>query len=366
MENHAERLQVLGELAGGVAHDFNNLLTVIIGYGEMLVDGLPPTGPLRDGVGTMLDAAHRAAELTRQLLLFSRYQEPEPKVVDASAAVRSLEKMLRRLLPEHVRIECVTPTPLRVLVDPGHLDQMIVNLAVNARDAMPSGGRLRIAVESSTAESTPGAFAVISVTDSGVGMDAATRARIFEPFFTTKPAGKGTGLGLATVFGIVQKAGGHVTVDSEPGRGSTFRVCLPLVDADERRADETAAPMTPASGTILLAEDDRIVRSVMVRALRGAGYRVLAARSGAVAAAVAAAYRLPIDLVVSDLVMPDISGPALVEPIRVARPSVRCLYVTAHVDPQLLAAIGVPADARVLQKPFKPKTLVAAVRELLE
>jgi CheY-like chemotaxis protein len=370
----AQRMEALGQLAGGVAHDFNNLLTVIIGYADMLASGLPDEDPTRKGILTILETAQRAANLTRQLLLFSRRQEVAPTDVQLAGAVTSIEHMLRRVIPEHVQLEVALEDPAAVAhVDPGQLDQVLVNLAVNARDAMPMGGRLRIAVRSeqvaalvdATGEpAAPGEYAVIAVADTGVGMDAATRARIFEPFFTTKPKEKGTGLGLATVYGIIKRSGGFIVVQSTEGQGSTFEVYLPLGGrADARAAGDAPVPAAGGSETILLAEDDGVVRGVVLRALRQAGYAVLPVEDGDRAIAAAGGHDARIDLVLTDLVMPGMNGPELVERIRRTRPGVRAIFMTAHTDDH------VPARREgdlLLRKPFPPRDLLAAVRSCLD
>ena len=336
-DSQAQRMEALGRLAGGVAHDFNNLLTVIIGYGDMLVAGLPEEDPTRKGLEAILDAANRAGNLTRQLLLFSRRQEIWPRDVNVSEAITALERMLRRVMPEDVTLEVSAGDPgLVARVDPGQLDQVIVNLAVNARDAMTCGGRLRIDVRRALVSGmvdaggeavAPGDYVVVGVSDTGSGMDEETRSRIFEPFFTTKGEGKGTGLGLATVYGIVKRSGGFLTVQSSRGHGSTFDVYLPLVATEHVMArPEPESARTSGTETILLAEDDGVVRGVITRALKGAGYRVLPVGDGADASAIAAAYPGPIDLVVSDLVMPGMSGPDAVRRLRLSRPALRAVY----------------------------------------
>ncbi len=375
----SQRMEAVGRLAGGVAHDFNNLLTVINGFSDMLAAALPPGGPEAEMVGEIRKAGERASGLTRQLLAFSRKQVLQPRLVDLNALVRDLEKMLRRLVREDVLLEVATqPAPLPVLVDPGQLEQVLMNLVVNARDAMPRGGRL--SVQTGTADygdlpldsaSAPAAVphAVLTVADTGCGMDEATQARIFEPFFTTKAQGQGTGLGLATVHGIVRQSRGLIAVDSAPGAGTTFQIYLPLARQPAPAADAPASPPRPAPHgreTILLVEDEAAVRALAQRTLESHGYTVLAASHGADALAVVEQHTGPLDLVLTDVVMPHLGGPALVGQLARRYPGLRVIYMSGYTD-SVLVHQGV-SDRMVdyIDKPFTAESLTALVREVLD
>jgi signal transduction histidine kinase len=331
----AQRLEALGRLAAGIAHDFNNLLTVVLGNATLLLRESGVDGASASAVEEMKTAATRGADLVRQLLAFGRQQRMAPKVLDLNVVVSGLGPLLSRLIGEQVRITvALAPGKAYVKADRSQLEQVIVNLVTNARDAMPGGGRLSI--ETALRDPEPGVpgpgWVVLSVTDTGLGMDREIRQRVFEPFFTTKPFGKGTGLGLATVHGVVEQSGGHVVVESEPGVGSCFRVFLPLT-AEAIPADEISGP-APAGGmrgTILLAEDDRDVRVVIERVLREAGHDVLATGGGHEALARSRTHRGPIHLLVSDVVMPDINGAELAKQLLIERPDVRVLFVSGFV-----------------------------------
>jgi signal transduction histidine kinase len=351
----SQKMEAVGRLAGGVAHDFNNLLTVINGYAHLLVGRLPAADPNRRVAEKMLQAGERAADLTRRLLSFSRKQMVQPAVLDLNDVVRDAESMLRRLIGEEVRLRCELGDGLaRVEADRSQIQLAILNLALNARDAMPAGGELLIR----TAPDRDGV--VLEVTDDGVGMDEETRRRAFEPFFTTKEPGKGTGLGLSSVYGIVRQAGGEVTLESAPGRGTRARIRLPR--AEERAAPSEAEPeRASARGgeTILVVEDEPEVRELAAHALRGFGYRVLEARSGEEALA-----RWPradgVDLLLTDVVMGGMRGPELAARMRAARPGLRVLYVSGYAEAESEGAAGV-----FLAKPFRPEALAARVREAL-
>jgi PAS domain S-box-containing protein len=357
----AARLEAVGRLAGGVAHDFNNVLAAITGYGRFVRDALGPSDPARVDVEQILIAADRAAALTRQLLAFSRRQAVEPQVLQPAAVLAGLLPMLRRLIGEHVAVEeALSPDAPPVFIDPGQFEQVVVNLVVNARDAMPDGGRLTVAVQ--RAERDGRALARIVVSDTGAGMDDAVRAHLFEPFYTTKGQGKGTGLGLATVYGIVQGGGGTIDVASEIGVGSTFTVDLPAhEEAAEPSADTT--PVAPPRGSehVLLVEDDPAVRGMTARALRALGYGVTEAASGGAALDVVRAGHA-FDLLISDLRMPGIQGQDLARRLREERPSVRVLFVSGLVS-ELERDLFL--DAEVLEKPFTPDGLARAVRRAL-
>ncbi|MGE0354492.1 MAG: PAS domain S-box protein [Gemmatimonadales bacterium] len=374
----SQKLEAVGALAGGLAHDFNNIMTAIIGYADLLLEELPADLPHRQDAHEIRAAADRAAALTRQLLAFSRRQVLQPRILNLNTVVAGLEKMLGRLIGEHIRFETVLSPDLgRVSADPGQLEQVIMNLVINARDAMPGGGRLTVAtmnVEHGEPQ-TPqdrlmpaGQYVLLSVSDTGAGMDAATRARIFEPFFSTKGMGQGTGLGLATVYGIVKQSNGFIWVISEPGQGATFRVYLPRVD---NPLDSPAAPPPPreASGgteTILLVEDEPSVLTIARTALRRAGYSVLHAPDGESAMALEAVHRGRIHLLLTDVVMPGMNGRELAERVRSRRPEARVLYMTGYTG-DAIAREGIldPAVA-YLEKPFTAADLLVKVREVLE
>jgi PAS domain S-box-containing protein len=374
----AQRLEGIGRLAGGVAHDFNNLLTVILASAESLQEQLAAApGPLEE-VEQLSLAAGRARDLTRQLLAFARKQVIAPVPLDLSAVVRSSEKLLRRVLGEDIALIAETAEGLwPVLCDRAQLEQVILNLAVNARDAMPAGGSLRITAENAEVElprdaqgggRPAGQWVRLSVRDAGTGMTPEVQSHLFEPFYTTKGAGKGTGLGLATVHGIVAQSGGHISVESAPGKGTTFEVYLPRTNEDP--ADERAAPpaRAPRVGreTLLVLEDDPLVRSVTVRTLRGAGYEVLVAGNGAEAMALHAAHAGPLELVVADVIMPGLSGPQVVGELRRSRPQLRVLYVSGYPADAIAQRGVLDHGIEFLPKPFTASSLLERVRTLLE
>ncbi|HWI16627.1 MAG TPA: response regulator, partial [Vicinamibacterales bacterium] len=317
---HAQRMEAVGRLAGGIAHDFNNLLTVILGFSEFLIEQLPPEEATHRDATEIRAAAQRATRLTRQLLAFSRQQVLERRVTDLVSTTRDMLPMLERLIGEDVELRFThAAAPQMVLIDPGQFEQVAMNLVINARDAMPSGGRLSLVVDredvdvvrAADLEIRSGTYVVVAVSDTGVGMDAATLEHIFEPFFTTKAPGNGTGLGLSTVFGIVRQSSGAIAVNSAPGLGTTFRIYLPLSEAPvaEHVTAKAAAPAATPGGTILLAEDEQGVRAFLEMALTRAGHRVITAASGLDALALAEKADGPIDLLIADVVMPGLSGP---------------------------------------------------------
>jgi two-component system, cell cycle sensor histidine kinase and response regulator CckA len=400
-----QKMAAVGQLAGGVAHDFNNLLTVILGYANLLAKQLAAQPALLPHVEQLRKAGEQGAALTRQLLVFSRQQALQPSAVDLDAVVADFEALLRRLIGEDVELATVLGSRgSLVLADRGQLEQVILNLAINARDAMPAGGRLVVEtadadLDAAYAESRPGVrpgpHVLLAVSDTGQGIDAATRSRIFEPFFTTKPPGQGTGLGLATVHGIVYQSGGHVDVYSEPGRGTTFKIYLPRIampaeaaEAAEAAAAAAAAAATPpaspgpAAGiapgtgapqeaaarggaeTVLVLEDEPLVRTLVEITLRGAGYAVLTASTAADALALAAHHAGPIDLVLSDVVMPEMSGPELAARIAAPRPRARILFTSGYSG-KLLDGRVLPLGAEFIAKPFRPQELLRKVREVL-
>ena len=374
----AQRLEAVGRLAGGVAHDFNNVLTAITGYSELLLEDLGPEDPKRPDVLEIRAAAQRAAALTRQLLAFSRKQVLQTRVLDLNEVVRTLEKMLQRLIGEDVKLElALAPAVHAVRADPGQVEQVILNLAVNSRDAMPHGGRITIetanveldeAYARDHAGAAPGAYVMLAVSDTGIGMDAETRSHIFEPFFTTKEQGKGTGLGLATVYGIVKQSGGYVWVYSEPGRGATFKIYLPRVDApaDARATAPAEPPVAGGRETVLLAEDDPSVRAIVSDVLAQKGYRVLRANDGQAALEMARAQSGRIHLLVTDIVMPGMTGRDLAEALSVERPGLRVLYMSGYTDDAVVRHGVLEEGVPYLQKPFSPRTLASKVREVLD
>src|SRR2546422_8023975 len=323
-------MEAVGRLAAGVAHDFNNLLTAILGTTDLMLEDLPPGDPDREGLLDIRSASERAAVLTRQLLQFSRQQVVSPQVLRLNDLVLELEKLLRRLLGDDVAIRvAVAPDCGGVKADPGQLEQVIVNLAVNARDAMPNGGRLTLETKNVDLDAhyppdrvtiPAGRHVMLAVTDTGTGVDGQTKARIFEPFFTTKPVGKGTGLGLATVYGAVKQSGGYIWLYSEVGQGTSFTIYLPRVDAVEpQAAAEEAAVLLDGSETVLVAEDEDAVRQIIEKALQARGYRVMVARDGTEALALASGHAGQIDLLVTDVIMPDMNGRVRSEERRVGK-----------------------------------------------
>ena len=372
----AQKMEAVGNLAGGIAHDFNNLLTVIQGYSSFLMSGLKSDDPMREHAQAIQEAASQAGWLTRQLLTFSRKAVVQPRVVDLNAIAETTEKMLRRVIGEHIQLVTHLARDLgRVNADPAQLEQVLMNLAVNARDAMKNGGRLVIRTLNATVDGAdergtlkPGDYTVLEVTDTGQGMDEATQARIFEPFFTTKEVGKGTGLGLATVYGIVQQSGGHIDVQSAPGRGTTFRVWLPRVQEPVEEPRLVAPRSTPGRGTgvVLLAEDERPVRMLARRVLEQAGYRVLEASSGEKAIELCDGHPGPINLLLTDMVMPGMNGRELAHAVLERRPEIQVLFMSGYMDD--IAGVLTPEEreTRFLEKPFSPEAMVRKVRELVE
>jgi two-component system cell cycle sensor histidine kinase/response regulator CckA len=373
----SQKMEAVGRLAGGIAHDFNNVLSVILSYSDLLLADLKPGEAIRDDIEEIRRAATRAADLTRHLLMFSRQQILEPKVLDINDVLASMDKMLQRILGADVSLVLSCNQPLgRVRVDPGSMEQVIMNLVVNARDAMPNGGSLTLETSNRTLDDeyarahhgvVPGRYVSLAVTDTGTGMDNTTMARIFEPFFTTKEAGRGTGLGLSTVFGIVQQAGGSLWVESAPGNGTTFEIHLPRVDAakDSVRA---APPVTTSRGseTVLLVEDDDQVRAVARGILSKSGYRVLDARNAGEALLRTEAHAGPIHLLLTDVVMPHVSGPELAKRLATLKPTMRILFMSGYVDDGVLRRSVVESLVAYVQKPITPEILTAKVREVLD
>ncbi|MGH7317347.1 MAG: ATP-binding protein, partial [Candidatus Rokuibacteriota bacterium] len=372
----AQKMEAVGQLAGGVAHDFNNLLTVIGGRCYLMLGKLGPADDLRREVELIQSAAERAGRLTHQLLAFSRKQVLEPRVLDLNETVTGIEPLLRRLIGEHIEVAVTRGSELgRVKADAGQLEQVILNLAVNARDAMPRGGRLVLETANVTLgesaarrapDLTPGGYVVLSVTDSGHGMDAATRGQIFEPFFTTKEVGKGTGLGLATVYGIVKQSGGFIDVESEPGRGASFNVYLPRVEETVAMDEPARASGTRLRGseTVLLVEDDESLRTLAREILTVQGYVVLEAPSPREALRVHQTHEGRINLLLTDVVMPEMTGLQLADHLKIARPDMAVLFMSGYTG-AVLAQPGAELAGHLLQKPFTPDGLSRRVREVL-
>jgi len=371
--SHSQRMEAVGQLASGVAHDFNNLLTIIKGYSSLLMDRSLADDDAH-AAREIQQAAERAAALTHQLLAFSRKQTLQPRVLDLNRIVHGLEMMLRRVLTENVEL-CIQTAPDlgAVKADPVQVEQVLINLVVNARDAMPKGGKLTIAtapreVLSDRGEGESlmraGTYATLSVSDTGVGMDSETRARIFEPFFTTKDVGKGTGLGLATVYGIIKQSNGQIEVESEPGKGASFRVSLPRVEQEPvapRKATMTERHKH-GTGTILLAEDEPLLRELGETILKQAGYKIQTAPNAEELKKFVAEHDGKIDLLLTDVVMPGMSGPELVRLVRARWPDVRVLYMSGYADDEIE---DLDRDAGFLQKPFTPMELTAKIAEML-
>jgi signal transduction histidine kinase/CheY-like chemotaxis protein len=378
----SQKMEAIGQLAGGVSHDFNNLLTAILGYAELMAMRLKPGDPLLRDVAEIRKAADRASALTRQLLAFSRKQLLSPRIVDLNAVVKQMESLLNRVIGEDIRlVSHLAPRLHPVRVDPGQFEQVLLNLAVNARDAMPRGGMLTIETGNVDLHEqlgfdhdalAPGRYVTLAVSDTGVGMDLQTRQRVFEPFFTTKEQGKGTGLGLSTVYGIVRQSGGHVWVYSEPGHGACFRIYLPRVEAgpgptpDLRETLPEPVRAGRGTETLLVVEDEHSVRELTRQVLRLHGYRTLDAANGGEALAVAAAHDGPIDLLITDVVMPGMSGPDLAARFQAARPETAVLFLSGYTSHAVVGGGMLEAGKDFLQKPFTPSDLAATVRGILD
>jgi PAS domain S-box-containing protein len=373
----SQKMQAVGELAGGVAHDFNNLLMVVKGHAQILLDRIPDSSPLRLSAEQVEKAADRAATLTRQLLAFSRKQVLQPRVLDMNDAVAGMIKMFSRVIGENIEMAFIPGGKLgRVKADPGQIEQVLLNLVLNARDAMPNGGRLTIETSNVELDSgyaathtsvEPGEYVMLTVTDTGCGMDAATQARIFEPFFTTKGPGKGTGLGLATVYGVVKQSGGYIYVYSEVNRGTTFKIYLPQVNAelDKLSSDLQERRNVRGSETILFVEDEQSVRELVRDYLVAGGYCLLEASDGTQAVKVAAAHPGPIHMLITDVVMPHLSGPELATTLSAERPNMKVLFISGYTDDTVFRHGVLEGGVAFLQKPFNLRALSQKIRDVL-
>jgi two-component system, cell cycle sensor histidine kinase and response regulator CckA len=375
----AQKMEVIGHLASGVAHDFNNILAVIMGYSDLITSDLEPENPLRKYAEEIRHASERAAGLTRQLLVFSRKQTIQPVVLDLNAVVTDLEKMLRRLTNEHIEMAIVPGKETgRIKADSGYVGQVLMNLVVNARDAMPNGGRLSIATGNVTLDANdahictgmiPGNYVMLSVTDTGTGMTEEVKRRLFEAFFTTKPAGKGTGLGLATCQTIIQQCSGHIEVQSELGKGTTFKIYLPRVEQAVPAPSEPAetSPLLRGTETLLLVEDDPSVRHLACSILEGQGYNVVRANNGQDALHVVREHKgSPIRLVVTDVIMPVMSGKVMAEWLKATYPDIKILFTSGYTDDAIAQHGVLEAGVAFLSKPYTPATLARTVRAMLD
>jgi two-component system cell cycle sensor histidine kinase/response regulator CckA len=373
----AQKMEAVGRLAGGVAHDFNNLLMVVSGYTEVLMEALDQNDPLLVKVQAIQQAADRATTLTRQLLAFSRKQLLELKVVDVNSIVADMERLLRPLIGENIDLTTkLTPNVGHTRADAGQLEQVIMNLVVNAKDAMPDGGRILIQTSEADPDTArrehsliePGTYILLSVSDTGAGMDRETQSRIFEPFFTTKEKGKGTGLGLSTVYGIVKQGGGYIFAQSEPGCGTTFRIYLPRVadPADSPRLDKHPQAAAGGSETVLLVEDEESVRELVRETLKTRGYKVIEASDGIAGLRVSEEHQGNIEILITDVVMPGMSGRELAKRVAAARPNIRVLYLSGYTEDAIIHEGALEPGTGFLQKPFTLQVLARKVREVLQ
>jgi PAS domain S-box-containing protein len=374
----SQKLEAVGRLSGGIAHDFNNILGVIIGYSEALQQKIGPDDPFREAVDEIEKAGQRAASLTQQLLAFSRKQVLEPKILDLNSIVNDVDKMLRRLIGEDIELKAILSQDLgRVKADRGQIEQVIMNLAVNSRDAMPCGGKLTLETSNGVLTEAdaarhryvvPGPCVMLQVSDTGMGMDAEVQSHIFEPFFTTKGKGKGTGLGLATVYGIVKQSGGYIWLESESGKGTKFNICLPRAEGvDEEAVRETVKPVRRAAGpqTILLVEDEPSLRKLTRRTLVEAGYTVLEAADATEAMEVARRSGSPVDILLTDIVMPGMNGHELAGQLSPGRPDMKVLFMSGYTDGAVATHGVLKPGTTILRKPFSRDTLVKYVADIL-
>jgi len=374
----SQKMEAVGRLAGGVAHDFNNLLTVILGYTQILADSIKPGSREADSNAQIRSAADRAAGITRQLLAFSRKQVLSPRVINLNDVVMSLDSLLRRLIGEDIEVMTVPATDLgSVKADPGQIEQVIMNLALNSRDAMPQGGKLTLETENVVLDDmyasvhqpvVPGRYVMLAVSDTGIGMSQETMTRIFEPFYTTKEVGKGTGLGLSMVYGIVKQTGGYIWVYSEPNQGTTFKIYLPRVDQPADQSTVEMSPMNVMRGTetILLVEDDPQLRQLSSSVLKHCGYNVLTASSPEEGLAVCRSNHKAIRLLVTDVVMPRMNGRQLAEQVAKISPGIRTLYISGYTDNAIVHYGVLDPGLWFLPKPFTLSALVAKVRDVLD
>src|SRR5438552_12669881 len=374
----SQQMEAVGQLAGGIAHDFNNILTAIVGYTDLLTAELGANEQQHEDLEEIRKAARRAAALTRQLLAFSRKQVLEPRIIDVNGVVMNLDKMLRSLISENIELNTVLADDLAAArADQNQIEQVIMNLAINARDAMPDGGTVTIETRNATLDDTyaaqhvsviPGEYVMLAVSDTGCGMDEKTKSRIFEPFFTTKPAGRGTGLGLSTVYGIVKQTGGNIWLYTEPGKGTTFKIYLPAIAALPEDIGKVAPveAARPGRGTVLVVEDDEQLRRLTHRALAAQGYPVLEADRGSTALDIARRHKGQIDLLLTDVIMPDTNGRKLAETIQAARPGLRVLYMSGYPDGAIASHGMLEPGVAYLAKPFTTEAITRRVREVLE
>jgi CheY-like chemotaxis protein len=373
----SQKIEAIGRLSGGIAHDFNNILTIISGNAQLSLLDLKQGDPLRENIEEIKRASERAADLTRQLLAFSRKQIMEMQVLDLNHVVQGLDKMLHRLLGEDIELLTVLPEGIgKVKADPGQIEQVIVNLAVNAKDAMIEGGKLTIETADVELDEEyahrhiaviPGQYVMLSISDTGVGMTSEVKERVFEPFFTTKEQGKGTGLGLSTVYGIVKQSGGNIWVYSEPGQGTTFKIYLPQVDEplDELK-EEVLKEIPRGDETILVVEDEETVRKLAIRLLKSQGYRVLEAPDGGKALLLCEKLKERIHLILTDVVMPGMSGRKLAERLKQIHPEMKVLYMSGYTDNAIVHHGVLEEGTKFIQKPFTLENLARKVREALD
>jgi two-component system cell cycle sensor histidine kinase/response regulator CckA len=373
-------MEAIGTLAGGVAHDFNNILTSIIGNAELMLMTFGKDDYLREGIGEIKSAGERAASLTRQLLAFSRKQMIQPRILDLDELLSDIKKMLVRLIGENVEILMVAGSDLwQVEIDPSQMEQVIINLAVNARDAMPNGGKLTIQTantylddnyfsEHNIFEGQPGSYVMVAVSDTGSGMDKETQEHIFEPFYSTKEKGKGTGLGLSTVYGIVKQNKGFIWVYSEPGQGTTFKIYMPRAEEKVKTEEkvQTSEKHLSGSETVLVVEDDDSLRNLAQKTLRQYGYRVLTARNGEDALSIGKEYEGQIDLLLTDVVMPTMNGKETAERLQPLYPQMKVIYMSGYTDDAIVHLGVLEPGINFLQKPFSPEPLAIKVREVLD